>query len=66
MAELEPLLAVATNVLVPVLNNEDPNVLLLAALPDSALPLRVQVTRQLASLGVTEKRFEVAPAAAIR
>lgn len=64
-AELVPLLAVATNVLVPVLNAEEANVFVAAA-PLMGLPFKFHVTAQLASLGVTVKVFDVEAAAAIR
>ena len=66
VAELEPLLAVATRVFVPVLKSEEANVLLLAAAPEIGLPFKLHVTAQLASLGVTVNTLAVASAAAIR
>jgi hypothetical protein len=64
--ELEPLLAVATSVLLPVLRADEAMVSELLAPPGKAEPLRVQVTAQEPSLGVTEKRVLVPAAAATR
>lgn len=66
VAELDPLLAVATSVLLPILKSEESNVLLFDAEPETGLPFKTHVTAQLASLVVTEKALLVPEAAAIR
>lgn len=66
VAELEPLLAVATKVLSPVLNTDEFKDLVVAAAPLNWLPFKVQVTAQPASLGVTEKTLAVSAAALMR
>jgi hypothetical protein len=65
VALLEPLLVVATRVLLPEFSCDDKIALVFAA-PEIADPLRAQVVEQLASLGVTLKVVLVAAAAATR
>lgn len=66
VAELEPLLTVATRVFAPVLNRLEFSALVFVEAPLIGLPLSVQVTSQEASLGVTLKELEASAAAAIR
>lgn len=65
MIELDPLLMVATRVLLPALRADEEIVLEFPA-PVIALPLSVQLVTQLVSLGVTLKTVDVLLAAATR
>jgi hypothetical protein len=60
VAELDPLLTVATSVLLPEFNCDDKRVCVFTE-PVRALPLRAQVVTQLESLGVTLNAVLVEP-----